>query len=99
MQRDWRSFLATAGSACRHCSRQTQLTSAPAPRRAERDASKATRRHGTWLLTRTQQTTDLSKHVPSKQPLNPENKTLAEQPIRPCLPHGEERVLHARLEP
>ena len=67
---------------CRRCSRQNQMTSAPAPRLAVRDASKATRRHGTWLLTRTQQTTDLSKHLPSKQPLNPWNKMLAELPIR-----------------
>jgi hypothetical protein len=51
------------------------MTSAPAPRCAARDASKATRRHGTWLLTRTQQITVLSKHLPGKQPLNPANKT------------------------
>ncbi len=74
-QRDWRRNFAKAASTCRRCSRQNRMTSAPAPRRAARDASKATRRHGTWLLTRTQQITVLSKHLPGKQPLNPANKT------------------------
>ena len=73
-QRDWRRNFARGASTCRRCSRQSRTTSAPAPRRAVRGASKATRRHGTWLLTRTQQITDLSKHRPSKQPLNPANK-------------------------
>src|ERR1700692_1860958 len=82
MQRDWKKDSATAGSACRHYSRQNRSTSAHAPLRAVRGASKATRRHGTWLLTRTQQITVLSKHLPSKQPLNPANKMLAGQPIR-----------------
>ena len=72
-QRDFEKDVTT----CRRCSRQNRSTSAPAPRRAVRDASKATRRHGTWLLTRTQQITVLSKHVPSKQPLKVTNKMLA----------------------
>src|ERR1700754_3121469 len=65
---DWRRSFAKAGSACRRCNRRTQTTSAPAPRLAECGASKATRRHGTWLLTLTQQITELSKHLLSKQP-------------------------------
>ena len=73
-QRDWRRDLARVASTCRRCSRQNRSTSAPAPRRAVRGASKATRRHGTWLLTRTQQITVLSKHLPSKQPLKLKNK-------------------------
>ena len=76
-QRDWKRSCRKGASAYRRCSRQSRPTSAPAPRPAAPDASKATRRHGTWLLTRTQQNTVLSKHVPSKQPLNPRNKTLA----------------------
>ena len=62
-------ILREAASTCRRCSRQNQTTSAPAPQTAVSGASKATRRHGAWLLTRTQQITVLSKHVPSKQPL------------------------------
>ncbi len=63
-QRDGEGNSARAASACRRCSRQTRTRSAPAPRRAGRDASKATRRYGTWLLTRTQQMAFLSKHAP-----------------------------------
>src|SRR6202035_3960041 len=73
---------AQIASSCRRCSRQNRSTSAPAPRRAACGASKATRRHGTWLLTRTQQITVLSKHLLSKQPLNPAKNSLAGQPIR-----------------
>jgi hypothetical protein len=36
------------------------------PQDAARGASQKRRQHGTWLLTRTQQMTFLSKHVPSK---------------------------------
>src|SRR3954471_3722516 len=67
-KRDWRRSFATSESACRRCSRKTQTTSAPASRLAKCGASKATRRHGAWLLTRTQQITELSKHLLSKQP-------------------------------
>src|SRR6185369_3490647 len=63
-QKDWRSRK--SASAYRRCSRQSRPTSAPAPRPAAPDASEATRQDGTWLLTRTQQNTVLSKHVPSK---------------------------------
>src|SRR5664279_2032074 len=82
MQRDWKRNLARGATTYRRCSRQNRSTSAPAPRPAVRGASKATRRHGTWLLTHTQQITVLSKHLPSKQRLNPANKILAGQPIR-----------------
>src|SRR6202021_93785 len=75
-QRDFRKGV----SACRRCNLQNRSISAPVPRHAEHDASKATRRHGTWLLTRTQQNTVLSKHVPSKQPLKLKNKMFAGRP-------------------
>jgi hypothetical protein len=55
---------------CRRCSRQIRSTLTPAPQRAERGASKATRLQGAWLLTHTQQTSELSKHVASKQAFN-----------------------------
>ena len=82
-QRDWRRNFARGASTCRRCSRQNRTTSAPAPRRAVRGASKATRRHGTWLLTRTQQITVLSKHAPSKQPLNPAKDLTNRSPAAP----------------
>ncbi len=71
-----------AATTCRRCNPRPQRRSAPAPQDAERGASQERRQHGTWLLTRTQQMTFLSKHVPSKQPLKPPNKVLAAQPIR-----------------
>src|ERR1700688_3898385 len=70
-QTGWRKNSARRASAYRRSSPQTRTRSAPAPRRAASDASKATRRYGAWLLTRTQQLTFLSKHAASKQPLNP----------------------------
>ncbi len=71
-RRDLSRSLAKTGSTCRRCSRQNRSTSAPIPQPAEHGASKATQRHGTWSLTHTQRTTTvLSKHTPSKQPLNP----------------------------
>src|SRR3954447_26097998 len=62
--------IAKTASAYRRCSQRTQRISAPAPPPAASGASKATRRHGTWLLTHTQQNAELSKHPPSKQPFN-----------------------------
>src|ERR1700756_1577208 len=57
------------------------MRSTPAPQFAAPGASQRTRRHQTWLLTRTLQTFVLSKHVASKQPLKPANKALADKPI------------------
>src|ERR1700677_2343291 len=81
MQKDWSRGSPRSPATYRCYSRQNQSTSAPAPPPAVRGASKATQRHGTWSLTRTQQITVLSKHLPSKQPLNPANKMLAGLPI------------------
>ena len=55
-QKDWETSSAKSASSCPRCSPQARTTSTPAPRRAARGASKTTRRHGTWLLTRTQLT-------------------------------------------
>jgi len=59
-------------SYCLRYNRQNRPIPAPAPRQTARDASKATPPPQTWLLTRTQQNTVLSKQVASKQPLKEE---------------------------
>src|SRR6267142_5103149 len=65
-QRDWKRSCRRSAAAYQRCSRQSQPTSESAPRPAASDASEATRRYGTWLLTRRQQNTVLSKRLPSK---------------------------------
>ena len=48
-QRDWKRSCRRSASAYQRCSRQSQPTTASAPRPAASDASEATRRYGTWL--------------------------------------------------